>query len=252
MATYLPDFKKQLTGTKLGPYNCNMAAAAMLADAATLGIVNVSADAMRRASGRDEPAGTTIADALTALAAYGVHPTGYDASDGLTYGRLLELVSAGRSAIVHGDYDAVPTALRGDKDFEGYHSVFLAGLVPSGATIGDPLNDGRRPGIPRGWVVWPLDVLRLYMERFPGAGLTAAIMRLGTATVRVPVANVRAGPSRSSAIITRLRAGRRLRASEKPDLGESVGGDRRWWRVLLPTGGVAWMHASVVLVTSKP
>lgn len=250
MAPYVPKHKRQLTGSELGPYNCNMAAAAMLADAMTLGLVDVTADAMRSASG-DSAGGTDIRDAATALARYNLYPTLYDSTDALGWTGLRSAIAHDRPAVVHGDYDAIPAILKGDKAFYGLHSVYWNAIVAGGVMVGDPLNDGRRGDIPKGYVVWPESVANGYAAAFPGGPYTALIATLTRIRVRVDVANVRSGPARSAAIITHKRRGALLRAGIRAELGERIGGDARWYRVwLADRNRLGYMHASVVTVST--
>lgn len=267
-AFYLPNFEKQLTGSQCAPYNCTMASTAMAVQQSSLGAIDTNADDLRKLSGTwtncydADPTnnGTGVADSVTAAARKGVHMTGLDRYDGKTFNDVVAYLKAGRFAAVHGDYDQIPVALRGDKDFLGNHSTFwheyrasVSGLYngTTGAAIrvGDPLNDGRRTGIPNGYVWWPVAVAKNYMEKFPGTGMTLAIIDRKIATVRVDVANVRSGPSTATSVVTKLTRGKQV-AWGVVVIGQSVAGDRRWYRVWEPTTAkVAFMHASVVSVS---
>ena len=263
-AWYLAQFEKQLTGTDCGPYNCNMAAAAMAVQQVSLGALDTNADEMRLLSGTRPTCtdhirgneGTDIQDAAVAMARKGVHLTVYDSSDGKTLEGIIEALKIGRFAIGHGDYDQVPLALRGDKDYLGLHSAFFHeyresvslynGLKGPAVRVGDGLNDGRRAGIPNGFVWWPVTVVKNYMTKFPGDGLTYGLLDLRKVVVRVSTANVRASTTTESEILRTISRGADL-VWGAVQIGQSVGGDRRWYRVWEPvTAKVGFMHASVV------
>lgn len=276
---YEPLFRRQLTGTACGHANCNMAAAAHLADRATFGLVQRTADQMRTLSGTAAECtdadprndGTSQGDALVALAKLGLAPTAYDRSDGLAPSELRAYVVEGLGAIVMGDYDRVPLGLRGDREFLGFHSVWanewtasvmvaprleFAGYTGPAYRVWDSLNDGRadRPSgkiAPKGPIWWPEPVMAAYAEAMAaGAGnLLVIVPDRVRATVRVNVANVRTGPGLSFPVFTRRSRGTVLPASALPDIGAAVGGERRWWRVWAGER-VGYMHASVVTIAT--
>jgi hypothetical protein len=262
-AWYLPQFEKQLTGSACGPYNCNMSASAMAAQQVSLGAINTSPDELRKLSGTAWECtdnshlndGTNIKDAATALARKGVHLTIFDSTDGQDFNDVIAALKGGRFAVVHGDYDQVPTKLRGDKDFLGLHSVFFQEYVASvtlyngtkgpAIRVGDGLNDGRRAGIPNGYVWWPVGVAKNYAVKFPGGGLTFGVIDRRRLEARVN-ANVRTKPSLSGAIIRTAPRGTDFTWGAV-QIGQSVGGDRRWYRVWDSARGVVgFMHASVI------
>jgi Bacterial SH3 domain len=262
-AWYLANYEKQLTGSACGPYNCNMAASAMLAQQVSLGAINTAPDELRKLSGTAWECtdnnklndGTNIKDAATALARKGVHLTIYDSTDGRTFTMLTSALKEGRFAVVHGDYDQVPRQLRGDKDFLGLHSVFFHeyaaqvalynGTRGPGIRVGDGLNDGRRAGIPNGYVWWPLKVAENYAVKFPGGGLTYGLMDRRRLEARVN-ANVRTKPALSGKIIRTAPKGTDFTWGAV-QIGQAVGGDRRWYRVWDTSKGVVgFMHASVI------
>jgi len=262
---YLPPFEKELTGSACEHANCNMAAAAMAAQQVSLGAIQTGPDELRTLSGtawecvdNDKTNdGTNIEDAVTALARKGVTLTTFDATDGKHLGDLLAYLKKGRFAIVHGDYDQVPTKLRGDKDFFGLHSVYFQeyrasvplynGTKGPGIRVGDPLNDGRAPGVPLSYIWWPTAVAQAYAEKFPGTGLTFGIIDLRTLKARVPVANIRAKATTSSTIIGRLKPADKALVWGAVQIGGAVGANRRWYRVWVPSlAKIGFMHSSVV------
>jgi len=280
---YEPLFRKQLTGTPCGHANCNMAAAAHLADRATLGLIRKTPDQMRTLSGTAANCldanqlndGTSQADALRALAKCGLVPTQYDRTDGFDASEFRAAIQSGRGAIVAGDYDRVPVGLRGDREFLNFHGIFanewrasvvippryeFKGYTGPAYRTWDSLNDGRidnpsRKVAPKGPIWWPAPVMHAFAEAMAtGSGNFLAIVAdLGSATVRVSTgkANVRDVAALTGAIIATRFSGAKLEASPLPDIGGAAGsGDTRWFRVWLPElARVGFMHASVITVT---
>lgn len=244
---YLPHFEKQLTGSYLASTNCGAASGAMLVDQATLGLKDPSPEMFRRQTG-DMEGGLLIGGIQTAMEHFGVPVTAYDYTDDLEWPTLLSMLRAGRFAVVSGDYGALPVKYRGDKDFVGNHSVVYQAVTASGIRVGDPLNDGRRPGIPKGWQVWPIDVARDYVMRFSqpyAGGIYAVVMQKRQVEVRV-VANVRLHPARNAFILATFNEGKRLTYGGT-EMGEPFLGNRTWFRVWVPSAEkVGYVHASTV------
>jgi len=251
---YLAGFEKQLTGSAMGGRNCAAASGAMLADQSTMGLKNPTPDAFRKASG-DFTGGLYMGQVATTLQrAYGVHTTCYDQSDGYVWSEMLAHLKQGRFMVVAGDYDQVPLALKGDKDFTGFHAVFYHRVGSEGVRVGDPLNDGRRVGIPKGYVWWPLDLARRYVERFDaqvaGSSLHAVVMDLKRLRARPvsPNTRIRQAPSRSSAVIGSF-GGTTTVAWGGTVIGEAIGGNAVWYRVWWPAANsIGYCHSSVVAV----
>ena len=240
---YSPHAKPQLTGTPLGHVNCNMAAAAVTADRATLGAVNVSADAMRTASG-DKLGGTTLQGAATALAAYGVHLNIHPPQDRETLDDLWDHITNGNGVILDGDYDVVPNNLSGQPAFDGTHAVYLqyAGMH---TMVWDSLADGRRPGIPQSPIVWPRHIIDRFANKYPGLGISYGVITRHFLRADARTTNIRAKATRNSPIIGTFMRGAELERG-RVKLGESIGGDRRWYRVWSPdANAVGFVHASV-------
>lgn len=251
-AFYRAEFEKQGTGSALGWKNCAAASGAMLADQASLKLVDPEPDAFRRATG-DFSGGLTISQVGDTLEqTYGIGVTVYDASDGYTWDALLADLKRGKFMVVNGDYDVVPYKLSGDKDFRGLHSEFWHRVTTAGIVVGDPLCDGRRAGIPNGYVTYPFNIAREYVEKFdrqvPGTGLHACVMDLKRLKARPRITtNVRRSPTRASGILgtisglTTLVWGGTLK-------GESIGGNSTWYKVWFPrTSSFGYCHSSVVL-----
>ena len=244
---YLPHFEKQLTGSYLASTNCGAASGAMLVDQATLGLKDPSPEMFRRQTG-DMEGGLMLGAIQTAMEYFGVPVTTYDYTDDLRWEELLSMLKSGRFAVVSGDYDALPPKYRGDKDFLGNHSVMYQAVTASGIRVGDPLNDGRRPGIPKGWQVWPTSVARDYVMRFsqpfPG-GVYAVVMQKRQVEVRV-IANVRLHPDRNAFILATLKGGKRLTYGGTVK-GQPINGNRTWFQVWVPGAEkVGYTHSSVV------
>lgn len=244
---YLPRFEKQLTGSYLESTNCGAASGAMLVDQGTLGLKDPSPEMFRRQTG-DMEGGLMIGAIQTAMEYFGVPVTAYDYTDDLAWPTLLSMLKAGRFAVVSGDYGALPVKYRGDKDFLGNHSVMFQAVTASGIRVGDPLNDGRRPGVPKGWQVWPQSVARDYVLRFtqpyPG-GIYAVVMQKRQVEVRV-IANIRLHPDRDAFILATLREGKRLTYGGTVK-GQAILGNRTWFQVWVPSAEkVGFVHASTV------
>jgi len=244
---YLPRFEKQLTGSPLASTNCGAASGAMLVDQATLGLKDPSPEMFRRQTG-DMEGGLLIGGITTAMEYFGVPVTSYDWEDQLDWPALLSMLKAGRFAAVSGDYDALPLKYRGDKDFEGRHSVMYQAVTAKGVRVGDPLNDGRYAGIPKGWQIWPTEVARDYVLRFTQpltGGIYAVVMQKRQVEVRT-IANVRIHPARDAFILTTLREGKRLTYGGT-EQGQAVAGNRTWFKVWVPSAEkVGYVHSSVV------
>jgi hypothetical protein len=285
-AAYAPTFRKQLTGTACGSDNCQMAAIAHLADKMTLGQIRKTADQMRTLSGTAGRCvdgirgndGTNRADAMRVLSGLHLYPTAFDRTDHWTAAAMRS--NAYRGIVVGGAYDKVPLGLKGDREYNGIHGVYVNDFNPSvviaprqefgGFTgpayhVWDSLNDGRHDSpsgklAPTGPIWWPAPVLEAFAEAedrnatTPKTGNYSVIIAPRTsATVRpdVPTANIRAAATRASAVIESALAGAVLVASVLPDHGELIGIDDRWWRVWAPVAGrVGFMHSSVVTIVS--
>lgn len=245
---YLAEFEKQLTGSPLQSVNCGAASGAMLADQATLGLKDPSPDRFRRLTG-DVEGGLMMGAILTAMEELGIPVTAYDNDDRLKWVDLKAMIAKGRFAVVAGDYDVIPLKYRGDKDYEGFHAVFYHAILGDEIRVGDPLNDGRRQGIPQGYIRWPLEVAATYVKRFDEqvtGGIHAVVMDIRKITPKTRVANVRSAPERGDNLLGRLQFGRSILygGTEK---GEPVNGNSTWFRVWYPRRGcVGFIHSSVM------
>lgn len=250
MLYYLPHFEKQLTGSVLDNTNCGAASGAMLIDQATLGDTDPTPEQFRRQTG-DLSGGLHVGNIATACEEFGIPVTAFDSSDDLGWFSLRRMLLAGRFAVVAGDYDVLPIGLRGDKDFEGWHSVFFQAINLSRTKIrvGDPLNDGRRPGIPDGWIEWPIDIARDYVERFgnqTGGGIQCVVMDRREVEVRAGGADVYLHPRFDATRIGTYQAKKRF-AYGSVIKSEPRLGNRNWFSVWVPKSNkVGYIHGTRV------
>jgi len=159
----MPVFVRQLDGSPNAGDNCGPASVAMALRWATAHDIEPTPSAVRKAM-KDPTGGTYMADHRLAwdeyrernAARWDVKPMRYHAA-----GEFADLITAlgnGKGATIAIDYSKVPQSLKGDPLFNGLHSVFLAAVRErAGQTevkVFDPLNDGRRPGIPGPGPIW--------------------------------------------------------------------------------------------------
>jgi len=218
--------------------DCNMAACADVGRFYTLRLLDRSHVYYRTLTG-DTEGGTNISEAHMALEAAGVPVTGtYDYTDGKGWSDVRAALLGGSVVIAHGYYGSVPASLRGpiDRTFTGLHSVLFHRIDPvHGVRVGDGLNDA--------WTWWPESVAKAYCVDFPGAGLTYLTVTPRQLAARVPVANVRSGPSLSSGKLGTITPSSRLHAGGTVT-GGGVGTNRTWWRVWFHDQ-IAYVHSSV-------
>ena len=251
-------FRKQLQGsTPCSNQNCNMCTAANIADRLTLGGQKKSCDYMRKVSGYPmshcydnilSNNGTTLANAVTSLAHIGINATAFDRNDNKGWAEVVKYLEAGRPVAAHGEYDAVPMNLRGDKVYKGYHAVLFNEIndAHDKVFVWDSLNDGRRPSIPNGPIWWPTHVAKAYMDHFIGTPFTFLIVPFWRAEVRTEGAKVRSGPHLTDAVLRTMHTDERLQRGSHVH-GTNIGGSDVWYRVWEPTTAkVGYIHASVI------
>lgn len=236
--------------TKASPFDCNMAAAADGLRFATLGLVDRNHDELRRLSGTywevldSNPLndGTNIEEAETVLDHYGLITTAYTAADGRGFSSVRTAIAAGKPCIIHGDYGSVPRDLRGpiDRTFTGLHSVLGQRRAYINGEwcirIGDGLSDP--------WRWWPESVVERYMRDFPGTGYVYLTITPRRLAATVAKANVRAKPTRSSAVIRSITPRSRIHRGGYVK-GETINGNPNWHKVYSAQGGIGYVHASV-------
>lgn len=245
---YRPAFEKQEGSGDLEWFNCAAASGAMLTDRATLGIKDPSVERFRKKTG-DLVAGLHMSAVGNALEAFGVDAVVFDNDDHLRFDRLAQMVRRGQSAVIAGDYEVLPSKYKGDKDYRGDHSVLFWRMYANESVIGDPLNDGRAPGIHLGWMRWPNEIVRLYVKRFDQhttGGIHAATFRQQFVKARsqVRLADIRLRPEKDAFLLGYLEYGKRLNTGGTV-VGESIRGQERWHKVWLPTKGIGYIHTSV-------
>lgn len=89
----------------------------------------------------------------------------------LPYDTFRSLIIGGRGAVVAISYAVVHgTRFDSDPNFTGGHSIYVNERRARDGfyLVGDPLADGRRPGIPEGWEWWPSSFLKAAMFAYPG------------------------------------------------------------------------------------
>jgi len=249
-AFYRATFEKQGTGSALGWKNCAAASGAMATDQGKLRIKDPSPDTFRAATG-DFSGGLAIRQVGSTLEHYGVTNTVYDGTDGYTFDKLLAALKRGQFACVAGDYDQVPYSLRGDKGFDGLHTEYWHRVTSTGITVGDPLNDGRRAGIPNGYVTYPFSVARNYVEKLdrqiPGNSIHACVLDVHKIKSRGGNANVRADHTRASIVIGTINGTTRL-VTGGTVTGQSINGNSTWFKVWFPAASkLGYCHSSVVV-----
>lgn len=166
----MPVFVRQLDGSPLAGDNCGPASVAMALRWATEHHIQPSPTLVRMMMG-DPTGGTFMKDHRKAwdearqnnADVWTVGPMRYHAAGDFV--DLLSRLWEGAGATIAIDYSKVPQNLKGDPLFNGLHSVFIAGIRERAEVteikVFDPLNDGRRPGIPGPGAIWyPKLVLR--------------------------------------------------------------------------------------------
>lgn len=162
-------------GGAQGSRDCGPRTIQMALDAATRGELVPSIQEIRKRMGKPGPQTTNTFDADRCVESYGGSDMfkldrrglDYDRFTGSTFLPLLtDAVRAGEPiqlAIDYGRFNREMRRKTGDPAFDGGHSVLVHGWKRSGSGqqwyLFDPLDDGRRPGIPTGprWV--PKDAL---------------------------------------------------------------------------------------------
>lgn len=176
MAVYRPPFIKQLDGSAYAGFNCTCASTAMAIVRHRRGS-NPPGTApwyptpryIRSATG-DYSGGTNLdQNRRVAYNKYGValtikykHPWSY----------FRSYIKSGRGAVLQGGYDVIrATKYSGSSTFYGNHAVYV-NQVRYNTTykryeylVGDPLCDGRRTGIPKGYQWMPESLLKSFAGR---------------------------------------------------------------------------------------
>ena len=262
-AHFRPAFRKQLSGAATQKDDCGPVATRHALARLTLGARDLPIADVRKLMGL--PKGqATINDQADVFSKLGVNVAIFDRFDSFSTADLRDHLAKGGFAVCIGDYEQVPHAKKGDREFNGNHFVMLNELNPPGpggaATEGvlvyDGLDDGRidRPSAsvraPKGPIVWPFAVLEAYLKNLSDKvdnDITVAIFPRRRIKRRDPGAvNIRPTPSKAQAPIGKWLSGELEHGGTV--LGDPHNGDRRWFRVWWPEDAVvAFVHASVVL-----
>jgi hypothetical protein len=245
---YLAGFEKQLTGASLDSKNCAAASAAMLADQMTLGIRNPTPDWVRKQTG-DTEGGLMMNQIAAVLDEMGIDVMLFDHNDKLKWSRLHPMLSRGHFAVVAGDYDVVPEKLNG-ADYQGFHAVLYQQRFVTNQRVGDPLNDGRRGDVPKGYIKWPNNLAYRYVAKFDkqttgGIHAVVGVPHYARPRSEVAEAVIRAEPNNDSLIIGTLAKGQQLFTGGTVK-GEELKGVNRWRKVWVPAAkSVGYIHWSV-------
>jgi hypothetical protein len=166
---YRPLFRSQVGwGTRFDNDNCGAANGAMALDRQTLGRLQKTPPQIRAAQG-DQIGGIDLYDVQRAWLSFGEDPV---VESNVPWGRVLELVRAGRGVIVTGNSNEA--WYRGHYrcgSVGGPHSIFLNEINSDGSfRVYDPAcslptgGGGRRPGVK--WI--PARYVKQYCEAFSG------------------------------------------------------------------------------------
>jgi hypothetical protein len=157
------------------------------------------------------------------------------------------------------------TRYASDEDYMGGHGVVLNGLKVSTIAyyrMGDPLADGRRPGIPDGWQWVPSSIIYDAGDRRSvqagGYGLTLAVAndtKNVNRTARLAT-TVRAQPNFTSKVVGSTVEGHNYYAlgttngaSWQRDTNGNRGRATGWWHIELPSGARGYVPGKVLVPT---
>jgi hypothetical protein len=256
---YRPPFRKQLTGVATQRNDCGPIAVQHAVLRYSLGALAPAVSAIRAKAGVPT-AQFTINDVTKALAGFGITVAAtWDRFDDFHVDELEAWLAAGNYAVLLGDYDEVPASLKGDREFMQNHFTFAnESVAPAGDLMYDSLDDGRIDApsttrrAPLGPIVWPDSVVNAYLHGLSDQqdeDVTVSLIRRRTLGRKATTVNVRAGPSRTTAVI-----GSWVRGPVEYGgvvIGESIAGNSRWFRIWWPlTAQIAFVHSSVVIVSS--
>ena len=255
-AIYRPPFRKQFDLTvATRKDDCGPCATRHALLRWSLGTIDPPVSAIR-AKARVLTGPFRIDDVTRALAGYGcIVAATWDRFDDFHVDELEAWLAGGHYAVVVGDYDEVPVALKGDREFMGNHFTFLNENVPGpGDLVYDSLDDGRldAPSMtrraPRGPIIWPDAVVNAYLHGLSDQqdeDVTVSLIRRRTITRKATTVNVRDLPTTASAVVGSWTRG----PLEWGQIvtGESIGGNDRWFRVWA-FDRIAFVHSSVVVV----
>jgi hypothetical protein len=173
---YRPAFVKQGDGSRCQWSNCNCAAHAMAAMRHREGVDPRNSHGwpptpseIRNYISPHSCGGTDLGDGERAL----IHLYGVDLSVrwDVPWTTFRSLIISGRGAVVPIQYSVIsPTKFDASPGFTGGHGIYVNERRASDGAflVGDPLADGRRKGIPKGYQWWPASLLQRAAMAFPG------------------------------------------------------------------------------------
>jgi hypothetical protein len=265
---YTPPFIKQLDGSRYAGTNCTVASSCMAA--------------IRHRRGSNPP-GTAQWYPTPSYVRYRMGDTSggtnLQQNDSIFYrywGINMEVryklgwsmfrtkIKAGQAAVLQGGYDVVRlTRFSGSSNFYGNHAVYVNEVRYNSTArryeykVGDPLCDGRRSGIPRGYQWWPESLLKSFAGRLMvgsyrlGIGYVYAMFTRDTeVTPTAPTLTLRygahsttarkvyakyegvamkKGPGSTFATIRRYSKGNYMLTRRQSTTGQWVNGSNRWY-----------------------
>jgi hypothetical protein len=266
-------YKTQLTGTALAGSNCTPASGAMGGFTQTNGKRDLSPDTVRKATG-DTSGGTNLDQIKFALARLGIAGWWgpYRGMSIQSFWNNLRINH--RAAVVQGASSATRgTKYQGSETFGGNHAwAIIQGrgwFKPAGSTqylptdllVGDPLCNGRRPGIAKGFQWIPRRYVVEFFRRLDiggrqlGYGKVYALLTKDT----WPHYHLKYGAVTTTPRNVRVKAGYKIRSSPGGKVvrsttgatgmqvwmvvtdGPLLGGSRKWYG---NHEGNRWIHSS--------
>lgn len=173
---YTPPFIKQLDGSRFAGFNCTVASSCMAAIRHRRGSNPPGTaqwyptPAYVRYRMGDTSGGTNLSqnDAIF----YKLYGINFEVRYKLAWSTFRSKIKAGQAAVLQGGYDVVRlTRYSGSSTFYGNHAVYVNAVRYNSTAkryeyqVGDPLCDGRRTGIPRGYQWWPESLLKSFAGR---------------------------------------------------------------------------------------
>lgn len=277
---YTPQFIKQLDGSRFASTNCTPASSCMAAIRHYRG-ANPAGTApwypypsWVRAVMGDTSGGTNLGQNSSIF--YYKYAISFTVKYKQAWSEFKTWIRAGRGAVLQGAYDVVlPTVFDASGSFTGNHAVYVNAARYNTTYsrwefyVGDPLADGRRTGIPKGYKWWPESLLRAFAGRLVvgsyrlGSGYVYAMYTKDTETTTVTAptvtlrfsatratprvcypryahATIRAKPTSLSTAVKVVRRGSVIFKHYQRTTGPLVGGSRVWLGNINGTQWVAY------------